>query len=77
MSSLRARLVSLALLAAAFTSPAFAQGLQPVPKLTARVTDLTGTLTAEQQSALEDKLSSFEARKGAQIAVLVVATTEP
>jgi uncharacterized protein len=61
---------------------AFAQTLQPkmgqpIPKLTARVTDLTGTLTAEQQSMLEEKLSAFEARKGAQIAVLVVATTEP
>jgi uncharacterized protein len=63
----------LALLAA----PAFAQNLQPIPKLTARVTDLTGTLTAEQQSMLEEKLAAFEARKGAQIAVLVVPTTEP
>jgi uncharacterized protein len=70
--------VASGLLALVF-APSFAtaQGLQPVPKLAARVTDLTGTLTAEQQSALEDKLSSFEARKGAQIAVLVVATTEP
>jgi uncharacterized protein len=56
---------------------AFAQNLPPVPKLTARVTDLTGTLTAEQQSMLEEKLSSFEARKGAQIALLVVPTTQP
>jgi uncharacterized protein len=58
-------------------APTFAQTLQPVPKLNARVTDLTGTLTAEQQSSLEDKLEAFEARKGAQVAVLVVATTEP
>ena len=35
--------------------------------------DLTGTLTAEQQATLEDKLAAFEARKGSQIAVLVVA----
>ncbi|MGH8139181.1 MAG: TPM domain-containing protein [Steroidobacteraceae bacterium] len=54
-----------------------AQDLQPVPKLTARVTDLTGTLTAEQQSALEEKLAAFEARKGSQIALLVVPTTQP
>jgi uncharacterized protein len=67
------RLVALAVLAA----PAFAQNLQPIPKLTARVTDLTGTLTAEQQSMLEEKLSAFEARKGAQIGLLVVPTTEP
>jgi uncharacterized protein len=49
----------------------------PVPRLEARVTDLTGTLTAAQQSALEDKLAAFEARKGAQIAVLILPTTEP
>ena len=49
----------------------------PLPKLEARVTDLTGTLTAAQQSALEEKLAAFEARKGAQIAVLILPTTEP
>jgi uncharacterized protein len=54
-----------------------AAGLQPVPPLTARVTDLTGTLTAEQQTALEQKLAAFEARKGSQLAVLIVPTTRP
>ena len=49
----------------------------PLPRLEARVTDLTGTLTAAQQSALEEKLAAFEARKGAQIAVLILPTTEP
>ncbi|HEY1873653.1 MAG TPA: YgcG family protein [Steroidobacteraceae bacterium] len=52
-------------------------GLQPVPPLTARVTDLTGTLTADQQTALEQKLAAFEAAKGSQLAVLVVPTTQP
>jgi uncharacterized protein len=56
---------------------AAAQGLLPIPKLEARVTDLTGTLTAEQQSGLEEKLAAFEARKGAQIVVLIVPTTHP
>jgi uncharacterized protein len=56
---------------------ASAQGLEPIPKLEARVTDLTGTLTAEQQSGLEEKLAAFEARKGAQIVVLIVPTTQP
>ena len=56
---------------------ASAQGLAPIPKLEARVTDLTGTLTAEQQSSLEEKLAAFEARKGSQIAVLIVPTTHP
>jgi uncharacterized protein len=54
-----------------------AQDLQPIPALEARVTDLTGTLTAEQQAALEDKLRVFEARKGSQLAVLIVPTSEP
>ncbi len=49
----------------------------PVPDLKARVTDLTGTLAPAQVSALEQKLAAFEARKGSQVAVLMVATTEP
>lgn len=57
--------------------PCRAQSLQPVPKLEARVTDLTGTLTAAQQSTLEEKLQEFEARKGSQLAVLLVPTTRP
>lgn len=48
-----------------------------VPKLSSRVTDLTGTLGAEQISALESKLAAFEARKGSQIAVLMLPTTQP
>lgn len=48
-----------------------------VPPLTARVTDLTGTLTAEQKSNLEQTLQAFEAKKGSQIAVLMVTSTEP
>ena len=48
-----------------------------VPPLTARVTDLTGTLTREQQAGLERMLQEFEARKGSQLAVLLVPTTAP
>ncbi|ESS71502.1 hypothetical protein MGMO_98c00050 [Methyloglobulus morosus KoM1] len=48
-----------------------------VPKLERRVTDLTGTLNAEQSQALENKLAAFEAKKGSQIAVLIVPTTQP
>jgi uncharacterized protein len=65
------------LLGIALTAVAVAQDLAPVPPLETRVTDLTGTLTAEQQAALEDKLRAFEARKGAQLAVLIVPTTAP
>lgn len=48
-----------------------------VPPLTARVTDLTGTLDASQRQQLESRLAQFEAKKGAQIAVLLLPTTEP
>lgn len=54
-----------------------AQELQPVPRLTARVTDLTGTLSAEQRARLDARLAAFEGEKGAQIAVLLVATVKP
>jgi uncharacterized protein len=48
-----------------------------VPPLKGRVTDLTGTLKSEQAASLEQLLRSFEARKGSQIAVLIVPTTAP
>ncbi|AOZ03019.1 hypothetical protein BKK81_28130 [Cupriavidus sp. USMAHM13] len=48
-----------------------------VPALTARVTDLTGTLTSEQRAALEQRLQAFESEKGSQIGVLMVPTTQP
>ena len=66
-----------AFVALAAAAPAIAQALQPVPALTARVTDLTGTLTAPERTALEQKLAAVEARKGAQVAVLIVPTTQP
>jgi uncharacterized protein len=58
-------------------SAAQAQGLQAIPALSARVTDLTGTLTAQQQAALDQKLAAFESAKGSQLAVLIVPTTHP
>jgi len=51
--------------------------LVAVPALQHRVTDLTQTLSAEQQSQLEAKLAAFEQQKGSQIAVLIVPTTQP
>jgi len=48
-----------------------------VPRLAARVTDLTGTLTAAQKGSLETKLAAFERAKGSQIAVLIVPTVQP
>ena len=48
-----------------------------VPPLTRHVTDLTATLDAQQTKMLESRLAEFEARKGAQLALLVVPTTQP
>ncbi|HLW25860.1 MAG TPA: YgcG family protein [Steroidobacteraceae bacterium] len=49
----------------------------PVPPLTGRVVDLTGTLSGETVNRIETQLAQFEARKGSQIAVLIVPTTQP
>lgn len=48
-----------------------------IPALKTRVTDLTNTLTAEQRSALEQKIGGFELRKGSQVAVLMLPSTMP
>lgn len=49
----------------------------PIPRLEARVTDLTGTLTGDQQTQLGNRLASLERDKGAQIAILLLPTTQP
>jgi uncharacterized protein len=48
-----------------------------VPPLTGRVVDQTGTLSAGDIAALTQTLKALELRKGSQIAVLIVPTTEP
>ncbi|HET9864987.1 MAG TPA: TPM domain-containing protein [Steroidobacteraceae bacterium] len=72
---MKTALAWLAIALAVSAWPAAAQ--VPVPKFEALVTDLTGTLTAQQQASLEEKLAAFRARKGAQIAVLMLPTTAP
>ena len=54
-----------------------AQTQVAVPPLTGHVTDLTGTLVPEQKASLEQTLTAFEARKGSQLAVLIVPSTAP
>jgi len=54
-----------------------AQAEVAVPPLTQRVTDLTSTLDAQQIQTLASRLAEFEANKGAQLAVLIVPTTQP
>lgn len=70
-------------LAAVMASPAAAQnpptadGLQPIAALTSHVIDTTGTLSAADRQALDAKLMAFEQRRGAQVVVLMVASTQP
>jgi uncharacterized protein len=72
MKPLWTRLILLALLLCGT-----AQAEVAVPKLSQHVTDLTGTLDAGQRLSLENKLAAYESRKGSQIAVLVLPTTQP
>jgi len=66
---MRSFVASFAAAVALLAAPAHAQapawqagtdGLRPVPALSARVTDLTNTLTADERARLESKLASFE-----------------
>lgn len=66
-----------ALLIGCWVALAGAETLVVIPPLKARVTDLTGTLSADERSKLEGKLQAFEREKGAQIGVLIVPTTRP
>jgi len=81
MGGLRTRLVPrafawcLALCVALCASAAFAD--VAVPTLHAHVTDLTGTLTPTQVQTLELRLASLEKRKGSQVVVLMLPTTQP
>lgn len=72
------RLLLLAwLLAGAVGTAALAQDVLPVPPLSARVIDQTGTLDEAQRGAMDARLAAFEAGAGAQIVVLIVPTTAP
>ena len=48
-----------------------------VPPLTGRVVDQTATLSASDADALTQRLKDLETRKGSQVAVLIVPTTQP
>jgi uncharacterized protein len=65
------------LLLLALFGSAIAVAEVPVPPLKARITDLAAALSAQQSAALEQALADFERRKGVQLAVLIVPTTQP
>ena len=71
MAGALALLCSLAALAVDVTDPI------PVPKLTGRVIDQTGTLTKEEAATLSARLKAFEDARGSQVAVLMVPSIGP
>src|SRR5215471_12465516 len=71
MKAVRAVLLALLL---SWVLPAFA--LVAVPQLTGRVVDQTGTLSSGDIAQLTQTLADLEKRKGSQIAVLIVPTTD-
>jgi uncharacterized protein len=79
----RALRASLCLLAAlvlgpASVRPAAAQaGLQPIPAYDSPVVDTVGLLAADGKARLVARLTDLQARKGSQVAVLIVPTTQP
>lgn len=72
-----ARLGLLGLFGLLAVGAALAQGLQPIPPLSARVIDTTGTLGSAERARLEAQLQAFEQAQGTQIVVLMVPTTRP
>lgn len=70
-------LIRIVLLLLGLVASVQAQELQPVPRLQARVTDNVGLLPEARRTALEAQLASFERQKGAQVAVLTLASTAP
>src|SRR5574343_68702 len=70
------RLITLLALLA-LLHPASAQSLAAIPPLSARVTDLSATLSQDQRDALERKLAAFEPDWGSQILVLLLPSTQP
>ena len=54
-----------------------AQDVLPVPPLSGRVIDQTGTLTPAQSQALTAKLAALETQRGSQLVLLLVPTTQP
>ncbi|MEP7295197.1 MAG: TPM domain-containing protein [Burkholderiales bacterium] len=71
------RLLAFVAAAALWAGAALAQSVLPVPPLSARVIDQTGTLSTAQKDALTAKLAAIETQRGAQLVVLIVPTTQP
>jgi uncharacterized protein len=77
---LRSLVLGLVALLAAATAVAWdppREGVEGIPPLRSRVTDLTQTLSPSEQQALEAKLAAWEGQTTNQLAVLIVPSTKP
>lgn len=72
-----ARLPGLLLVLWLACATAWAQQLAPIPPLTSPVVDITGTLDVAQKQQLEQQALALQQRKGSQLQVLIVPTTQP
>lgn len=71
------RLLLLLLSTALYCSSLQAQDLAAIPTLDSPVVDTTGTLDAAQKQQLVEQATGLQQRKGSQLQVLVVPTTQP
>ena len=67
--------VAIVLFATAFA--ALAQQLAPIPPLTSPVVDTTGTIDVTTRQQLEQQALDLQKRKGAQLQILMIPTTQP
>src|SRR6185312_1543063 len=53
------------------------EGLAPIPALSARVTDVTNTLSEDDKREIDSRLSAFEQKTGGQFVVLLMPSMAP
>lgn len=73
----RLLLRALVLLCLCLALPGWAQTDAAIPPMTSPVVDTTGTLDAAQKQALEAQALALQQRKGSQLQILMVPTTQP
>ena len=70
-------LAALAFGSAALQPAAAQDGLQPIPAYDSPVVDTAGLLQPDERARLVARLMDLQTRKGSQVAVLIVPTTQP
>ncbi|MGY4517033.1 TPM domain-containing protein [Lysobacter sp. HA18] len=76
---MRARLLRFVVAIALFatTLTALAQNLAAIPPMTSPVVDTTGTIDVATKQQLEQQALDLQKRKGAQLQILMIPTTQP